>query len=79
MNEEREKIKKQMTQVWDNVAPTFGTIGPRYWDFFGHRLVELANINEGAQVLDIGCGRGASFFPALKKVSLNGHVTGIDI
>lgn len=79
MNEEKEKIKAQMIKVWDNVATNFGTIGPRYWDSFGSRLVELATINEGAQVLDIGTGRGSSLFPAIKKVGLHGHVTGIDL
>ncbi|MCB2291737.1 class I SAM-dependent methyltransferase [Clostridium sp. CS001] len=79
MNEEKERIKNQMIKVWDNVAPNFGNIGPRYWDFFGRRLVELASINEGAQVLDIGTGRGASLFPSIAKVGLHGHVTGIDI
>lgn len=58
MNEEKERIKNQMIKVWDNVAPNFGNIGPRYWDFFGGRLVELANINKGSKVLDIGTGRG---------------------
>jgi ubiquinone/menaquinone biosynthesis C-methylase UbiE len=79
MNEDKEKIKAQMIKVWDNVAPSFGTIGPRYWDSFGNRLVELATINEGSQVLDIGTGRGASLFPAIEKVGLHGHVTGIDL
>lgn len=79
MNEDKEKIKAQMIKVWDNVAPSFGTIGPRYWNSFGNRLVELATINEGSQVLDIGTGRGASLFPAIEKVGLHGHVTGIEL
>jgi ubiquinone/menaquinone biosynthesis C-methylase UbiE len=79
MNEDKEKIKAQMIKVWDNVAPSFGTIGPRYWNSFGNRLVELATINEGSQVLDIGTGRGASLFPAIEKVGLHGHITGIDL
>jgi ubiquinone/menaquinone biosynthesis C-methylase UbiE len=79
VSDDREKIKQQMIKVWDKVATSFGTIGPRYWDIFGNRLVELANINEGSQILDIGSGRGASLFPAIKKVGAHGHVTGIDL
>jgi len=79
MNEDKEKVKEQMIKVWDTVAPSFGTIGPRYWNSFGNRLVELATINEGSQVLDIGTGRGASLFPAIEKVGLRGCVTGIDL
>ncbi len=47
--------------------------------YFGKHLVELANIHEGARVLDVGCGWGASLFPAAQKVGPQGHVTGIEI
>lgn len=79
MSEDREKSKQQMIDVWDKVSATFGFIGPRYWDSFGNRLVELADIKEGSQILDIGSGRGASLFPAAKKVGTHGYVTGIDL
>jgi len=79
VSEDREKSKQQMIEVWDKVSATFGTIGPKYWDFFGNRLVELADIKEGAQILDIGSGRGGSLFPAAKKVGMHGYVTGIDL
>jgi ubiquinone/menaquinone biosynthesis C-methylase UbiE len=36
-------------------------------------------IHEGADVLDIGSGRGASLFPAVEKVGQYGSVTGIEI
>lgn len=64
--------------VWDKVAVKFGENGPRYWDTFGNRLVELSNMVEGARVLDIGMGRGASLFPAAERVGKLGHVIGID-
>lgn len=79
MSEDKEKSKQQMIDVWDKVSATFGLIGPKYWNFFGNRLVELADIKEGAQVLDIGSGRGASLFPAAKKAGTHGYVTGIDL
>jgi ubiquinone/menaquinone biosynthesis C-methylase UbiE len=47
--------------------------------YFGTRLVELAGLQEGDRVLDVGCGRGASLFPAVKRVGTQGHVTGIDV
>jgi ubiquinone/menaquinone biosynthesis C-methylase UbiE len=79
VGEDREKSKQQMIEVWDKVASTFGIIGPKYWDFFGSRLIELADIKEGSQILDICSGRGASLFPATKKVGIHGYVTGIDL
>lgn len=75
MNKERQKF----IEVWDKVAPTFGKIGPDYWNQFGNRLVELSSINKGAKVLDIGIGRGASLFAAINKIGEDGHAIGIDI
>ncbi len=50
-----------------------------YWNYFGNRLVELAVIDEGAAVLDVGTGGGSCLFPALKKVGSSGQVIGMDI
>lgn len=68
----------EIINVWDKVASNFGKVGPKYWDCFGERLVELSSIKQGAKVLDIGTGRGASIFPAIDKVGLDGHIIGID-
>ena len=71
-------INKKKISTWDKVAPEFGKVGPKYWDEFGGRLVELSSISRGSRVLDIGMGRGASLFPALNKVQKDGYVIGID-
>ncbi|WP_027624644.1 class I SAM-dependent methyltransferase [Clostridium lundense] len=71
--------KQKFIEIWDKVAPTFGKIGPKYWDEFGKRLVELSSIKEGAKVLDIGMGRGASLFPAIEEIGEDGYAIGIDI
>jgi O-methyltransferase/aklanonic acid methyltransferase len=63
------------------MAGTFMT--PRgwgsYWDYFGRRLVELVGVTEGAAVLDVGTGGGASLYPAARIVGDRGHVIGIEI
>lgn len=46
---------------------------------FGKKLVERAEISEGAIVLDIGTGLGPVFFPAAEKVGDHGLVVGVDI
>ena len=69
---------KKQVNIWDKVAPNFGEIGPRYWNTFGMRLVELSSIRSGAKVLDIGMGRGASLFPAIYKAGKDGYIIGID-
>ncbi|MCB2310944.1 class I SAM-dependent methyltransferase [Clostridium tagluense] len=69
---------KKSISTWDKVAPNFGKIGPKYWGNFGNKLIEFSSISNGARVLDIGMGRGASLFPAIDKVGKNGYVIGID-
>lgn len=70
--------EKEDINVWDKIAPNFGKTGPKYWDYFGKRLVEYSKVNSGARVLDIGMGRGASLFPAINRVGKEGYVIGID-
>lgn len=79
MKKKQDNNKGEMIKIWDKVAPTFSKIGPRYWDNFGNRLVELASIKQGAKVLDIGTGRGSVIFPLIKKVGEHGSIVGIDI
>jgi ubiquinone/menaquinone biosynthesis C-methylase UbiE len=49
-----------------------------YWDYFGLRLVELVRVSEGAHVLDVGTGGGASLYPAARIVGDRGRVIGIE-
>jgi ubiquinone/menaquinone biosynthesis C-methylase UbiE len=49
-----------------------------YWDYFGLRLVELVGVTEGALVLDVGTGGGASLYPAARIVGDRGQVIGIE-
>jgi SAM-dependent methyltransferase len=50
-----------------------------YWDYFGRRLVEVVGVTEGAAVLDVGTGGGASLYPAARIVGDRGQVIGIEI
>ena len=71
--------KAAVAGVWDRAANAFGRVGPGYWDYFGGRLAEISDIIEGQHILDIGCGRGASLFPAARLTGISGAATGIDI
>jgi len=64
--------------VFNRVAANFDSIGPKYFTYFGERLVEHLRINEGATLLDVACGKGASLFPAAHGVGEKGQVIGID-
>jgi ubiquinone/menaquinone biosynthesis C-methylase UbiE len=70
--------KKQALQdVFDRAASTYG--GIRYFPLLGQWLVDMAQIPNGAQVLDVACGRGAVLFPAAQQVGPLGQAIGIDL
>jgi ubiquinone/menaquinone biosynthesis C-methylase UbiE len=72
-------IKKNIADLFDKVSPVFDSSGPRYFAFFGQRMVEEAGIKDGQRVLDVASGKGASFFASAEKVGPTGEVVGIDI
>jgi ubiquinone/menaquinone biosynthesis C-methylase UbiE len=72
--------KEFISGLFTRAAPTYDKVGFKSFSyFFGKRLVELIEVTEKANVLDIAAGRGASLFPAIKKVGPKGSVIGIDI
>ena len=71
--------KAWLAGVFDRAAPTYDRIGEAYHDFFGERLVELAESPTGDRVLDVACGRGASLVPAARRVGAGGRVLGVDL
>ncbi|MFX0208036.1 MAG: class I SAM-dependent methyltransferase, partial [Candidatus Hodarchaeota archaeon] len=71
--------KDHISQIFTRVASTYDQVGFRFFSYFGNRLVELTEIPQSAKVLDVATGRGASLFPAIKRVGSEGSVVGIDI
>ena len=70
--------REESLRVFNHAADTYDRIGPRIFSHFGQRLVDVAKISGGANVLDVAAGRGALLFPAAARVGPTGHVTGID-
>jgi len=79
MSEKERKMKECVAGLFNRVASTYDRIGPRFFSHFGRRLVELAEIPVGADVLDVAAGRGAVLFPSAERVGSHGHVVGIDL
>jgi ubiquinone/menaquinone biosynthesis C-methylase UbiE len=69
--------KDTLRGVFTRSASSYERI--RYFPVFGEWLVEVAQIPEGATILDVACGRGAVLFPAAERVGPGGHVIGIDL
>ena len=78
MTDERDRKREESLRVFSQAATIYDRIGPGIFSHFGQRLVDIAEIAAGANVLDVAAGRGALLFPAAAKVGSNGHVTGID-
>ena len=77
MSLDSQNKKDTLRGVFTRSASSYERI--RYFPVFGEWLVEMAQIPEGAKILDIACGRGAVLFPAAQRVGPGGHVIGIDL
>jgi ubiquinone/menaquinone biosynthesis C-methylase UbiE len=78
MTDDGNRKREESLRVFSQAATIYDRIGPGIFSYFGQRLVDLAEIKAGANVLDVATGRGALLFPAAAKVGANGYVTGID-
>ena len=65
--------------VFDRASETYDGVGVEFFSIVGRELVDLARLQPGEQVLDVGCGRGAVVFPAAEAVGPGGSVLGIDL
>jgi O-methyltransferase / aklanonic acid methyltransferase len=72
-------MKQRIVGVFSRAAPTYDSVGPRFFSHFGRRLVDRAGIPIGCRVLDVATGRGAVLLAAAEAVGPHGHVTGSDL
>lgn len=77
-----QKFKSAQRQGWDSVAEGW----KKWWktieegaQVVSDRLVELAKIREGSNVLDIATGIGEPAVTAARRVGLNGKVIAMDL
>ncbi len=71
------KLKAQTT--YNAASDHFDDDALSFWDRYGRKTVERLGLSNGAIVLDIGCGTGASALPAAQQVAPDGQVTGVDL
>jgi O-methyltransferase/aklanonic acid methyltransferase len=77
--QEDQEFKERIAGIFHRAAATYDRIGPRRFSYWARRLVDLADIPEGARVLDVATGRGAVLFLAAERVGPQGHVIGVDL
>ena len=74
-----EDAKRRAAFAYNAAADVFDDSALGFWDYFGRKTVEKLNLRQGARVLDVCCGSGASAIPAAESVGPSGFVLGVDL
>lgn len=74
------RLQKRVQRYgWDKAALLYENAWERQLAPAQQRLLEMAGLQPGEQVLDVACGTGLVTFPAAQAVGDDGTVTGTDI
>ena len=73
------QAKAKAAATYDAAADHFDDEPLRFWERIGARAVARLDLQTGANVLDVGCGTGASALPAAEAVGSDGFVIGVDL
>ena len=71
--------KQKIARVYNLASTGYDKPALRFFPLIAERLVELAHLREGYNVLDAGTGTGVAAFTAAQKVGRLGKVIGVDI
>ena len=72
-------VKDQVIAGFTQAASRYDTGGTEFFKDMGARLVDQAQVQPGARVLDVGCGKGAVTLPAARLAGDTGRVHAIDL
>jgi len=78
-NLELSEHKQKVARVYNLAAAGYDRPALRFFPVIAERLVELARIRAGENVLDAGTGTGMAALAAAEQVGLSGRVIGVDI
>lgn len=71
--------KKKAAATYNSASDFYDHPANTFWERYGRRTIERLHLAEGARVLDVCCGSGASAIPAAEAVGPMGSVTGVDL
>jgi len=74
-----EEASRLLIQEYSRMAIEYDAHVTPYHAPIARRLLELARVEEGERILDIGCGTGVVAFEAAAAVGEGGSVVGIDL
>jgi len=73
------QAKAKAAATYDAAADHFDDEPLTFWERIGRRTVDRLALLGGANVLDVGCGTGASALPGAEAVGPHGFVIGVDL
>jgi ubiquinone/menaquinone biosynthesis C-methylase UbiE len=79
MGDPLKQAKAKAAATYDAAADHFDGEPLSFWDRIGRSTVARLGLPAGANVLDVGCGTGASALPAAAAVGPDGSVLGVDL
>jgi ubiquinone/menaquinone biosynthesis C-methylase UbiE len=71
--------KKRAAATYNAAADFYDHPTNTFWERYGRRTIERLKLPNGASVLDVCCGSGASAIPAAQAVGPGGSVIGVDL
>lgn len=72
-------VDRQIAGVFDRAAADYDRIGPQFFAHYGQRLVTLAQIQAGMDVLDVATGTGAILLALMQGDPPLGLAVGVDL
>lgn len=74
-----DEARTRAANTYNATADSYDDPANSFWERFGRRTVERLQLPQGASVLDVCCGSGASALPAAMIVGPSGSVVGVDL
>lgn len=71
--------KAKAAATYNSAADHFDDTPLAFWSRYGQRTIDRLGLARGDDVLDVGCGSGASALPAAERVGPTGRVIGVDL